>query len=94
MCVTFVTCECVCVALVAIAGRRYAYTVCTYLLLTSVSNVSCAQAENFARDSAPFRETSKVQQRRAGREAAPPERSAALAARVPARSETKLTRGG
>ena len=29
MCVTVVTCECVCVALVAIAGRRYTYTVCT-----------------------------------------------------------------
>ena len=29
MCVTFVTCECACVALVAIAGCRYTYTVCT-----------------------------------------------------------------
>ena len=29
--VYMVTCECVCVALVAIAGRRYTYTVCTYL---------------------------------------------------------------
>ena len=35
VCVTFVTCEGVCVALVAIAGRRYTYTVCTYYFLTS-----------------------------------------------------------
>ena len=32
MCVTVVTCECVCVALVAIAGRRYTYTVCVQFL--------------------------------------------------------------
>ena len=33
MCVTFVTfVKCVCVAFVAVAGRCYTYTVCTYLL--------------------------------------------------------------
>ena len=32
MCDLFVTCECVCVAFVAVAGRRFTYTVCTYFL--------------------------------------------------------------
>ena len=33
VCVTFVTfAKCVCVAFVAVAGRCYTYTVCTYLL--------------------------------------------------------------
>ena len=36
MCVTFLSLvKCVCVAFVAIAGRRYTYTVCTYLLITT-----------------------------------------------------------